>query len=584
MKKTTKLNIQWLYNIIKEGESDFIDFKEQLSDKQIFGKPLKSFTRNYSELAKDVVAFANKKGGFIIIGITDKEKEVNKEFRCNNEKIIFLIKQIQDQTKPSITLIPHKIKVNETELLVLEIPFSEQLHCTSKGLYVIRNIDGNKIIEPHEMASIQSEKNLIIYDQKIWNLQLKSKNKDKQGNLIPAWQDIDKLRQLYQQIKQAKPKSPYLKTTLFEFSETLGIVKEVQNKYLPTTTGLLFVATKKALKEIPSAHIKYIRYKSDGSYTPYEFKGNIIEIIDKCFAQLKSEINLQEFQFGLYREYVEDYQEIVMRELIVNAVVHRDYSRLQSIQIRKYENYIEFESPGAFPQGITTENYLRKSNARNPSIMDILREIGYAEKAGSGFDKIFTALLTKGKQLPEIEEVDSSLLVRIFSGTVSETLLKLGKDYKELYKKDLELDKVIVLNEIVRAGKIKQKELEQKIFVNINRLKVVLTELQDINFIQKTGRTKDTQYIIHKSRLIGLAAEKEYLSLKKQEKFNQKETIMRYLDEFKEINNSQVREILRLPDKDTSYVSRLLSEMLNKNLITIARVEGHNQRFYKRKK
>ena len=49
-----------------------------------------------------------------------------------------------------------------------------------------------------------------------------------------------------------------------------------------------------------------------------------------------------------------------------------------------------------FTEGVTTENYLCKTNPRNPNIMDILREIGLAEKAGSGFDKIFTDLLKKG--------------------------------------------------------------------------------------------------------------------------------------------------------------------------------------------
>lgn len=52
-----------MYNKLQEGESDSVDFKEQLSDKTVFGKSIKDFAPNYSELAKDVVAFANKKGG-----------------------------------------------------------------------------------------------------------------------------------------------------------------------------------------------------------------------------------------------------------------------------------------------------------------------------------------------------------------------------------------------------------------------------------------------------------------------------------------------------------------------------------------
>jgi predicted HTH transcriptional regulator len=71
MHKYTKHSIQWFYNLLAQGECDILDFKEQLDDKVIFGKSIKNFAPKYEELAKDVVAFANKKGGFLFIGIVD---------------------------------------------------------------------------------------------------------------------------------------------------------------------------------------------------------------------------------------------------------------------------------------------------------------------------------------------------------------------------------------------------------------------------------------------------------------------------------------------------------------------------------
>jgi ATP-dependent DNA helicase RecG len=159
-------------------------------------------------LAKDVVAFANKKGGFIIIGIVDDTKEVNQNFSYKNQQVFDLVKQIQDRTSPSITLKVHKLKTKQTDLLVLEIPFSKQLHRTSKSEYLIRSNDGNRAIEPHELNTIQAEKELIVYDQKIWYFNYKSTKNDTQGNPIPGWQDIDKTRDLYNCIKSQKPQSP----------------------------------------------------------------------------------------------------------------------------------------------------------------------------------------------------------------------------------------------------------------------------------------------------------------------------------------------------------------------------------------
>ena len=71
MKKLTKLSVQWFYDLLERGECDIMDFKEQLEDKQLFGKSIKNFSASYDELARDVVAFANF-----------RQMERKKRFRC----------------------------------------------------------------------------------------------------------------------------------------------------------------------------------------------------------------------------------------------------------------------------------------------------------------------------------------------------------------------------------------------------------------------------------------------------------------------------------------------------------------------
>ena len=96
MKKETRLSIQWFYDLLEQGECDILDFKEQLGDKLSFGKSIKNFAPSYEEMARDVVAFANLKGGFIFVGIVDGSKEVNTEFEIQDKKIFELVKQVQN--------------------------------------------------------------------------------------------------------------------------------------------------------------------------------------------------------------------------------------------------------------------------------------------------------------------------------------------------------------------------------------------------------------------------------------------------------------------------------------------------------
>lgn len=570
MKKSTKLSVQWFYELLEKGESEIMDFKEQLEDKNIFGKSLRNFAPNYEEMARDVVAFSNNKGGFLFVGIVDQTKEINHDFQYTDEKIFELIKQIQDRTVPTITLIPHRLLIENTSLLVLEIPFSMQLHRTSRGEFLIRSNNGNRAIEPHEMATIMSEKSLIVYDQKTWNLD--------------NWQDDERTQRLYNKIESVRPDSPLLKESREDFNDALNLDKDKQGKMLPTTTGILLVGNNKALKELPFSVIKYVRYFEDGTYKPYEWKGNLIEIADECFAQLKSEITQRELHFGLFHDFIEDYSEVVIRELLVNAIVHRDYSRQQEIEIRKYPTYMEIESPGMFPEGVTIANMLRKTNPRNPSIIEIFRAIRYAEKAGSGFDKIFTELLSKGKKLPDPTVTETSVIFRVDADIYTDKLIELSHLYKQQTGNDFDVDKLLVLNLIINNKRMTLAELEASPYINKGTLKRVLNALIELDFIETTGKTSGLKYMLHKSRSKSTAEKIAYSQLKKQEKARQKEAIIRYLDEIETITNKEARELLKLPDSAVSQVSRLLKELCDADEIEPITPPELMQRIYKLKK
>ena len=549
--------MQWFYNLLERGECDIMDFKEQLEDKMSFGKALKNFAPKYDETARDVVAFANNKGGFLFIGIVDGSKEVNQSFVYSNDKVFDLIHQVQDRTEPTITLIPHKINVEGKDLLVLEIPFSTQLHRTSRGEFLIRSNDGNRAIEPYEMATIMSEKGLIVYDQKIWHIS-------------GEWLDDKRLSQLRDMIEAKNANSPYLDKTQEDLLDSLGMTKDEGSETLPTTTGLLFVGNQTALRELPFYEVKYIHYFADGTYKPYEYKGNIIEVAKACFAQLKAEIKQKEYVFGLFREYVEDYSEIVIRELLINALAHRSLSRQQIVEIRKYDdgNYLEIESPGTFPEGITINNYLRKTNPRNPNVMDILREIGLAEKAGSGFDKIFTDLLKKGKSLPKPEETDNSVIFRIKADVVSEKLIELSLLYENQTGKAMKLDELLVLSEVVKHKHVKISELSNMQNVSNYRLQSILDKLCNLEFLETSGKTSGLSYILHVSKRKNTNDKIEYVNTKKQEKARQKEAILRYLDSIQTINNTEARQLLKLSDRERSKVSRLFAELVSEKEIS----------------
>lgn len=132
----------------------------------------------------------------------------------------------------------------------------------------------------------------------------------------------------------------------------------------------------------------------------------------------------------------------------------------------------------------------------------------------------------------------------------------------------MKLDQLFVLSEIVKHGKVTMTKLAENPNISQYRLQTILDNLQDLEFIESTGRTSGLAYILHVSKRRSTEDKIDYVKRKKQNKARQKEAILRYLDSIDTINNAEARELLKLQVKDRSMVSRLFAELVKENEIT----------------
>ena len=121
-----------------------------------------------------------------------------------------------------------------------------------------------------------------------------------------------------------------------------------------------------------------------------EYSGSLFDQIDKAEKFIKNYISLNVEIKGLKREESYEIPEIAIREVIVNAYVHRDYSNFgRDIKIGVYDDRVEIVSPGAFPNGITTDEiFSGRSEVRNRVVARVLKELGYIEQWGSGINRV----------------------------------------------------------------------------------------------------------------------------------------------------------------------------------------------------
>lgn len=115
------------------------------------------------------------------------------------------------------------------------------------------------------------------------------------------------------------------------------------------------------------------------------------------------------------RVEVHEYPQIVVRELCVNMLAHRDYLNFQSAaRVMLFRNRIEWTNPGGLPPNVTVDNILNEQSSRNPTILSILFEAGYVEAFGQGLDTVVAVLKQEGLTPPTFKDTGASFIVSVY--------------------------------------------------------------------------------------------------------------------------------------------------------------------------
>jgi len=172
----------------------------------------------------------------------------------------------------------------------------------------------------------------------------------------------------------------------------------------------------------------------------------LLQVIEKLEAVFSSPVNPEEeLLVGLFKIRIPAYPLEVVREAVLNALTHRDYSNPGEVLIRHAQHELVVTSPGGFIGGITLDNILRhESVARNRTLADAFVRLGLVESAGTGRRKIFVPMLEYGKRIPKYEAGDFYVTLRIFDGAYDHSMAKLIAEWHKKGK-DINLEGLMVL-------------------------------------------------------------------------------------------------------------------------------------------
>jgi len=196
------------------------------------------------------------------------------------------------------------------------------------------------------------------------------------------------------------------------------LAKNETGQLSPTYAGLLLFGQSPD-QFIPSAEIIAVRYNGlqmSDTYTREDLRGSLSSQIQQAEAfvaqHLPSGFHLNDLEWGEHPTLPLD----ALREVIINAVAHRDYERGgDSVRLFMFADRLECTSPGRLPGPMTVDNLLSERFSRNEVLVRVLSELGFVERLGYGLDRLARRMAEKGLPPPQFEETAAGFKVTLFN-------------------------------------------------------------------------------------------------------------------------------------------------------------------------
>ncbi len=427
-------------HIIQQGENENVEFKT-------------SFDRGVIE---SITAFANTNGGSVYIGVNEKSKQIS-GVKISKESIQSWVNEIKTKTKPSIIsdtkthIIGTKIVV---QLSVKEYPVKP---ISVKGRYYIRKQNSNHQLSTQEISDIylySMQYSWDSYEYKGGNYKLLDKividgfieKVNKEGRFILPKDGMAALKK----------------------------IKLIKDSTITNAAMILF--SKDDLKY--NVHIG--RFKSK-SYIVADtmISGNLYYVLEKSLQTIISHLK---FAFEItgkttQRTEIPEYPLEAIRELLVNSLVHRDYTNPSDIKIKIFDQEITFFNAGKLFGGLTIEELATddyQAQARNKLLAEALYLTRDIEKYGSGYWRIRDYISDYSTMKFEFKETSGGFLTKLYYTEQKTSIIRdkvPDKVPDNLTNNQLKIIELIINNNKISMAEMSSKVgiSKRKILVNINK-------------------------------------------------------------------------------------------------------------------
>ncbi len=466
-------------NDIMQSENTITEYKSL--------KKVTSGDAGFKELAVTCVCLANTQGGKLFIGIEDKDKAPPLNQNISTEIVNKTITRLRTMCF-NVSLFLNEVEKhpNGSEYFSLTIqPTLKSLATTSEGKIYIRVGDQCQPVRGEDVIRLASEKDAFQWETQPRNVSINQVPKENIDWFADEIRKSDRVKLFVKEMSN------------IEISEHYNLIL---NGVL-TNLGVLWLGTAVQRSRIVyPLTVQYIVYddlekkirKEDWNDYTQNPKELLLDI-EKKTVELTY---FDEFPQGLFRNKIRHYDERLVRELLINAIVHKSYSISGDIFIKIYSDHLEISNPGGLPLGITKDNILHTTSRRNPHLIRVLHDLKLMEGEGSGYDLIYEIASRDSKQFPVIYSDFNTTTVTQYSKILDDEAVLIIDFISKNYQ--LSQKEYIVLGIVARHKKILTTTLTKELqLTDEDRLRSYVAKLVDKAILITRGIKKGTEYLIN---------------------------------------------------------------------------------------
>jgi len=452
----TKVNISGKMGTLNTGrrqsmifESENIEFKLQMVD----------------DIYKEVIAFANTDGGVIYVGVDDSGNVIGLD--DVDDTYTRITNGIRDAIQPDVTMF---IKYILQDSKVIRIEVAEGSY---KPYYL-----KSKGIKPAGVFIRQGASSVQASPEQIRQM-IKCSDGD----------EFETMRSMEQELSFSSASEAFARYKV-DFTEDKYIILGLRNILDDLYTNLAWILSDQC------RHTTKVAVFADEANTAFkdskEFGGSIFRQLDDTYSYLMLCNRTVSTFKGLERIEKQDYPEEALREALLNALVHRDYSFSGSIIINVNDSCIEFISIGGLLPGLSSEDIRSGiSQPRNRKLAEIFHRLKLIESYGTGIRKIFSLYRECGTQ-PKIEVTPNTFKLILPNMNATAVVAETVPEKTEHF--DITPQMKTVLDYLAEYGEIGDEELQELLNVKRTRAYLVVRQMCEADLIVTMGRGGSKKY------------------------------------------------------------------------------------------